>query len=597
MQFYIKDNYYFDIDLQNQLRISGPENHLFLALSFPKDLLITIKDYRMVKHSLHVTVKLATSQLTIPIPIVADIRTLRTFTEPIEPHPSYGELIERKQTELIPKRIVPISISRTKGFAFYNFFIDETGGKKKYGSKISVASPTTIQVIDNRLTISGQDPLVLTISTITNIRLKDRIRKKIFNSSFSLPHELLSPQIQEIYHQSQTFVEHLIRSKKTSSFEYGTIFPRDWIESADLGHGDLSQATVDYMYTQAMQHISNQGEAWHENAIGEFRTKLHDPSQTIDRKMIDIEPRYILGISQVSKTLLTDPEIQKKLRLVARYLIKQAEENDLISFKKIVNSDEYYLVGNWRDSYHAYPGQKSPLSPYDVNCVLYPMSLRVIRQFHNFFEIDDLEKLNTLIQKWDDQKQRFRLNHTDTLMGYAIALHGKKHLPLSIAHLDESYDLFYGLPSLEEIVSFAQKVMDPNFFYTPVGPILVDIDDENFTTGNYHGKVIWPKQAAYCVIGLAKQFRRGLKEGWPWPVTEKIKLAVTTTAEACFKGWETLGCVPELYYYDEKKRKARLYTDQESYEGQMSLIQLWSSVGCRRIIQEYVSVKKISEAL
>ena len=62
MQFYIKDNYYFDIDLQNQLRISGPENHLFLALSFPKDLLITIKDYRMVKHSLHVTVKLATSQ-------------------------------------------------------------------------------------------------------------------------------------------------------------------------------------------------------------------------------------------------------------------------------------------------------------------------------------------------------------------------------------------------------------------------------------------------------------------------------------------------------------------------------------------------------
>ncbi|HRP37643.1 MAG TPA: hypothetical protein PLS50_07595 [Candidatus Dojkabacteria bacterium] len=63
------------------------------------------------------------------------------------------------------------------------------------------------------------------------------------------------------------------------------------------------------------------------------------------------------------------------------------------------------------------------------------------------------------------------------------------------------------------------------------------------------------------------------------------------TSEACFRGWKELGAVPELYYYDETNNRARLYTDQTNYEGQMSLIQLWSSVGCRRIIHDYISVQ------
>jgi hypothetical protein len=237
------------------------------------------------------------------------------------------------------------------------------------------------------------------------------------------------------------------------------------------------------------------------------------------------------------------------------------------------------------------------LSPYDVNCVFYPQSLKIIREFYQFFEIENLSALNELIEYWSQQKNKFRLYHDRNIIGYSLALHGKKHAPLPIAHLDESYDLFYGSPSLEEIVSFAEKAIDPNFFYTPAGPLLVDVDDENFSTEHYHGKVIWPKQAAYAVAGLGKQFRRGLREGWPWPMIEKIKSAVITTSEACFNGWIQLGCVPELYYYDEVEKRARLYTDQAKYEGQMSLIQLWSSVGCRRIIQEYASVKKIAEAV
>ncbi|HEX7018074.1 MAG TPA: hypothetical protein VF209_04175, partial [Patescibacteria group bacterium] len=77
----------------------------------------------------------------------------------------------------------------------------------------------------------------------------------------------------------------------------------------------------------------------------------------------------------------------------------------------------------------------------------------------------------------------------------------------------------------------------------------------------------------------------------PEPVMETIKNAIIVTSEASFKGWEDLQAVPELYYFDDQSSRARFYTDQEEYEGQMSLIQLWSSVGCRRIMREYAFIK------
>ncbi|MDQ3008516.1 MAG: hypothetical protein M3Q81_02880 [bacterium] len=596
MQFYIKDNYYFDIDLQNQLRISGPENHLFLGLSFPKETVISIKEYYLSRGNLVIELQIDSDNLHIPIPVVTDIRTLRAHTEQVHPRPSYGELIQKDIADLLPTAIRRSLKGETPWIQFTTLFTGDDGSKKRYGSALSVKNARVFDIQNNMLAIEATAPINMMIRTVTNIKIKDRLRKKIFSSNYSLPHELFSPGLIDIYNQSQVYVEHLIRAKKTSSFEYGTIFPRDWIESADLGLGDLSQDTVDYMYSQSLRHVSDTGEAWHEDVIGSFQNKL-DKEKHIDRKMIDIEPRYIMGMKLVSKAFLTNHDVQQKLQLIAKFILKNAQNEDLISFKKQADSSEYHKVGNWRDSYAAYPSQKSPLSPYDVNCVFYPVSLRVIREFNQFFGIGDLSELNDLIEKWSAQKNKFQLNHSSSSIGYSLALHGEKHLPLPIAHLDESYDMFYGSPSLEEIVSFADKIIDPNFFYTPVGPLLVDIDHSSFTTGEYHGKVIWPKQAAYCVAGLSRQFRRGLKEGWPWPMIEKIKAAVLTTAEACFKGWEELGCVPELYYYDEQQQRARFYTDQEKYEGQMSLIQLWSSVGCRRIMQEYASVRKIAEAV
>lgn len=176
------------------------------------------------------------------------------------------------------------------------------------------------------------------------------------------------------------------------------------------------------------------------------------------------------------------------------------------------------------------------------------------------------------------------------LIGYSLALHGRKNIPLPVSHLDESYDLFYGLPSLEEISSFASKIQDEDFFYTPVGPILVSADEDSFTTKEYHGKVIWPKQVAFAVAGLTKQYHRGLNENWPWPLIQNIRQSIIKTSEAFFKGITDLGGVPELYYYDPQRNIARYYTDQEEYEGQMSFIQLWSAVGARRIIHDYLTV-------
>lgn len=597
MQFFIKENYYFDIDTDNQLRISGPENHLFLGVTFPKECEVRVREYGLAKDNLWIKIQLSQSDVMLHQPIVTDIRTLRNYTEQVYPRPTYAQLLEKNVAELTPKSIRSVTVEGEEGVEFSTFFMNEVAQKKNYGTQWFPGENTRLELNGPDICIRGEESCELRIETRTNIRIKDKLRKKIFNSSYLLPRELFSEKLLAIYDQSQEFIEHLVRSKKTSSFEYGTIFPRDWIESADLGAGDLTQETVDYMYGQSMQHISETGEAWHEDAVGEYKTKLADSTYHIDRKMIDIEPRYILGMRSVSKTFLTRRATQEKLKLVASYILANATNQELISFKKINDNDQYNLVGNWRDSLRAYPAQKSPLSPYDVNCVFYPQALRTIREFYLFFEVEDLVRLNTLIDRWDLQKQKFRLYHSQSLIGYSLALHGKRHVPLPIAHLDESYDLFYGTPSLEEIVSFAQKVMDPDFFYTPVGPLLVDVDDEHFTTREYHGKVIWPKQAAFVVAGLAKQFRRGLKEGWPWPVIEQIKAAVMMTSESCFVAWEQLGCVPELYYYDEKQKRARFYIDQENIEGQMSLIQLWSSVGCRRIMQEYAGVKKIAEAI
>lgn len=592
MSFFLKENYYVDIDKQNQLRITGPGNHLLLGLTFPKKDRPVVERVREVKGDLSLTLAFSGNSLMFAPPVVTDIRTIRNYTESVRPKPAYRDLVRQGISEILPGVVEYYDTQKNHVLLYENIYTDEEGVEKYYGAKILVPLSFSVKRRNGMIVITGDDQVRLRVKTQTNIAITEKIESPIFSAGTISVKDKLNPFLRQLYKDSRKNVEFLVRTKKTSSFEYGTIFPRDWIESADLGIQDLSEETVDYMYGQSMNKISARGEAWHEDVIGHFARRVGNDSIHTDRKMIDIEPRYIMGVPHLRTQFLLHEDIHKKLLLVSRYILENARRKELISFKMQPGKGTgYHIVGNWRDSGGAFPSQKVPLSPYDVNCVFYPTALRIIRDFSDYFQIKAKDKVDSLIEKWDQNKEKFKLFHPKGVVGYALALHGKKNMPMPIAHLDESYDLFYGHPSMQDIVSFAKKLIDPKFFYTSGGPMLVAADEDEFTTGMYHGKVIWPKQAAYAVAGLSKQYRYGKSQQWPEPILHQIKESILITCEACFRGWEDLGFVPELYYYDKKKKKARLYVDQKKYEGQMSNIQLWSSVGVRRIIREYLSLQ------
>src|SRR5690242_105753 len=84
MRYFIKDNYYFDIDHQNQFRITGPGNHLFCGITFPTQVGIEVKSYDMEEGQLVVHLALNVSETHLHIPLVSDIRTLRHMIEPVK---------------------------------------------------------------------------------------------------------------------------------------------------------------------------------------------------------------------------------------------------------------------------------------------------------------------------------------------------------------------------------------------------------------------------------------------------------------------------------------------------------------------------------
>jgi hypothetical protein len=591
MHYFIKENFYGDLNNDNQLRLTGPGNHLLCGLQFPQDLEVSIEQVELEYGQFMVTLCVPVQSLRIAIPLVCDIRTLRSHTEQKIPRPSFEDLLKQNIDAVMP-RFYQLSRKPTvSALRFWNEYSDQ-GMLYHYGCTILIAAEDVVHRRGKWLKLSTSKPsLSMVVVATTNITIDDPLNGSLFQSQTLSTQQSLDPWMTTLYETLGLEIDHLIRTKKTSSFEYGTIFPRDWIEAADLGEGDFTPETLAYMYNQSMRYISEKGEGWHEDIIGEYKTKLGESDTLIDRKMIDIEPHYILGFERLPADFLAQDEIRQKMKLVAHFIIQNASQQKYISFKRLPDDDGYYLVGNWRDSAEAFPRQKSPLSPFDVNCVFYPRSLELLRKHAGYFDLEkDAKKIEKLIERWQQHKLRFRLYHDDDLIGYSLALHGKKNIPLPIAHLDEAYDLFYGQPSMEEVDSFARKLIDPDFFYTPVGPLLVDADDDYFSTQQYHGKVIWPKQSAFAVAGLARQLKWGLQQGWPAPVIASIKKSIRITCEASFRGWRDLKSVPELYYYDHETRMAKFYTDQPEFEGQMSLIQLWSAVGGRRIIREYAEV-------
>jgi len=590
MSYFTKEDYYFDIDLLNQFRLTGPGNHLLLGLGFEPEVKVEVEEYEVKGEGLTIKLKTNMAKLNLGWPLVCDIRTLRSLTEGVRPRPSYREL-GTEGSMVVPQNLNQFERDGHQVLRFENKYL-ENETEFFYGSELVFDKNLKVELIDRNIVVKGSSDISFEVVAIGNVEVVDRLMSHILVPETSVSDSLFSDTMLELFEEAGRNIEHLVRARKTSSFEYGTIFPRDWIESADLGEGDLSQETIDYMYQKSMEYVSEEGEGWHEEIIGEYKYKSQG-SAHVDRKMIDIEPRYILGVERLSKDFLLKNENQLALKIIARYLIKNARDHDLIAFKRVEpRKGEYYKVGNWRDSETAFPGQTPPLAPYDVNCVFYPESLKVIAKYREYFGIADIEELENLMEKWEENKKRFIMSGSEDLLTYAIALYRPEQEQMDVAHLDEAYELFYGQASLEEAIGLAVKVLDEKFFFTPRGPILVAATDPRFNTGGYHGKVIWPKQSAYAVAGLTKQLKVGLAQGWPRPAIETMRGAIIQTCEASFRAFEELKAVPELYFYDGESGQAKFYTDQPLYEGQMSLIQLWSSVGCRRMMRDYVFVKK-----
>ena len=97
---------------------------------------------------------------------------------------------------------------------------------------------------------------------------------------------------------------------------------------------------------------------------------------------------------------------------------------------------------------------------------------------------------------------------------------------------------------------------------------------------------MWPKQTALIVAGLRKQLDRAFEEEWPFAERNIIRIALVETAKASLRAFNELDGVPELYINADKH--ASRYDTQTIRDGQVNYIQLWSAVGFRRILTDYI---------
>jgi hypothetical protein len=616
--YWLAGAYYIEWDQQGELRIAGPDNHLYYgSIGLDRDQ-TTISSVRGIKDELVMELEIAASSFLLADPAMGHIRKVRAYIEPNRVRkPSFAEVEQRHPGALAPNYLTAednvISYRRNYDGNFY-------------GVVITVPPEAEIVRKDRKkgflITTKG-DVIKLTLKTVTGYA---RVRT---DRTYDGPIFEHRPETTGLLGQTAAEITHLVRYNKTSGFDFGTVFPRDWMEAADLGLGDLDVAAIRHMYHKAIEFIDGQGEGWHENIVGEFaaerRDEIKELASTFDelvrntypvsfnarryvhameetfivRNMIDIEPHYLLGLATLPPQHWSPDDIGL-LRRVAHYILNQAEDNDLITFKKLPpklkrhKQEEYYGAGNWRDSHLAYQVVSPIIAPYDVNAVFYPQALVLIHRYAERLNVD-AERAERLIAKWSKVKDKYRFTNDDGSEAYALALydvHQKDGMAtykmLRVNHTDEAYDLFYGVPSEEEVTSFAKRLLDPAYFYTSSGPTVVG-HGEGYNTTYYHGEVIWTKQTAFIVAGLYRQLHRDDVK-WKPATMILMREAAIKSAEANMKAVDTLGVVPELHY--DVDGVPHLYSDQPKAEGPMNTVQLWSAIGIRRILKVHHELTK-----
>lgn len=599
---WIAGGYYVDFDDLGQFRIIGPNNHLYCGLVDIPPHKIKIKSVAEKDNILRIKGIFISPAINLYYPAMDDIRTMRK-TE----HQDTGEYksflqIRNETFEKLTPRVVKIkSSSLTTSLIFRRVYEENFYYETVFEFSKEIRIKKITKPYRGYKVSSSGDKISFAIKATTN-----DIRCKKFNNFFGIKKDNFDFKVfgkrgdflKKIWERTEKEIEHLLSWGKTSGDRFGTIFPRDWMESADLGVNDLTPEARSYMYEASLKNVNEKGEGWHEDVVGEYRYEFEVSGKDIfDRHMIDIEPRYILGMKFLPNDFFLSKENRERLKWVANYVLLNARSVDYIFFEALPPErqkpgDKYYDSGNWRDSAWAFKKIADVIAPFDVNAVFYPEALKVLKIFQSklSMEIKDIDKL---ISKWEDKKNKYLFKNADGKIAYAMALYkpdfGAKKVgwqKMEVNHLDESYLYAYGEATKEEVGSFCDRLMDRNYFYTDSGPLITARKNPyGYTTAEYHGLVIWVKQTSYAALALSKALKKAIIEEWDKKLIWKIKNAILKISENTFNAFETLGAIPELYWDDDGK--ARLFSDQPNVEASMSKVQLWSAVGARRIIRKY----------
>ena len=607
--YIVAGGYYIEVGIPGELRVFGPNNHLYLGLIHVPSSRIELSDWRPTRsgYKLKVRARVRESSFDLQMPVMGDVRTLRKITSDFEretgsfidlrrsPHIFHGEALPH-HVEYDEDRYA-VSFSRYYDEYFYRstFVFDRTVSISPISSPVRCFRLEGKQGIDFELICETSDKDVYQPCSMLNSA--DELSLESFGTK--------SAQVNQIWNRSTKEVEHLISWGKTSGDRFGTIFPRDWMESAALGVGDIPAETIDYMLLKSLVHVDEEGKGWHEDVVGEYKYKMEITGQDLyDRKMIDIESWYMIALQWVTPQFWQNKTAIQTLKSVARYLINSAETEDLITFKKLPDTAEipqwqarftlpygYHDVGDWRDSEWAYKRVHPIIAPFSVNAVFYPKALEVIREYSKELDVS-ANKVDPLIKKWSKVRDLYRIpkSKTNDFPGYSLALVGQEREQLSVHHLDEAY-LYFLEPEKAEvanIVSFAERLMDNNYFYTSSGPVLVALNNTyGFTDAEYHGTVVWTKQVAFAVAGLTRILTIR-KESLSTEQFLLIKEAAENTAIATIRAFTELNGTPELHVNIEDKAS-------RWREGSGSSLQLWSAVGARRIIRDFEQLQTISQ--
>ncbi len=596
---WIEGGYYIDFDAFGQFRIIGPNNHLYCGLIDIPRHKMSINSIKSKDNVLQISAVFNSDSVNLYYPAMDDMRTVRV-------------LAIRKTflniREEIYDRMVPQIVRRSKKNGKTLLKFKRVYGGKYYQTVFEFSDDVVIKKIKRpfagfkifipHLTSPKRGgnigKILFTIKASTNDINSHKLNKvsiidiNDFNFNIFGKEEKI---IKEIWSRTEFEIKHLLEWKKTSGDRFGTIFPRDWMEAADLGHHDLTPRVKSYMYEQSLKNISRKGEGWHEDVIGEFKHEYEVSGKYIfDRHMIDIEPHYFVGIEYLSQGFWLKKENRKKMRLVAKYILEQADKHNHMVFKK--NND----TGNWRDSGDAFRRVSKIIAPFDVNAVFYPRALFAIRKNYKKlgFKEKDFSRIDTIYNKWKNKKNEYKFRNEDGKSVYAMALYWTKkkgsndrqRRKLKVDHLDESYLYTYGRGSREDIKNFCERLLDPRYFYTKSGPLLIAKNNKYFfNPKEYHGTVIWIKQTAFVVLGLSKHLKIAIIEEWPLDLQKLIKKTILKITRDTLNAIEEMEAIPEVYADIEGKPIPFFELAGSKNEG--SEVQLWSAVGVRRIIRKY----------